>query len=637
MFQNKDIAIDFQQDFFLTEQVKEFEAQISGRLLTKDVLLKFTNKEIVYIVDGSIIRIDQILDVKEMPQIMKNLEQIKYLKWMGDLGQNLSKIGKWYIIWRGCNIDMGGCYCADGKKQGIWKEILINYNNQVQVYEFGLFNGGLRQGVWKIINQDQVIGGGSYDLQGNKNGQWLELHQQWEKDSREIILQGEYKNGQKIGRWDTVDIGLNQNKVMYDFSIKQISGGGTYNESGLKSGKWLEIHDLWDHYSSVTFHGEYKNGEKYSSWTTVDRENQKIGGGSYQENGIKNGEWIEICAEWRSVCQINFKGLYKNGKKIGFWDTLQYGNTKMYVYFLQNISGGGKYDDNGLKQGKWIELHDEWQHWDREVTFEGEYFQGKKIGKWNTILNGKQNMLIYYFLQENFSGGGQYDQDGLKGGQWVDLCDGWEGNGVNTMQFTYNGEYLKGKKVGRWDIIDKNQKLIGSGSYDENGMKDSKWIEQHEQWKYNLREITYHGEYKNGKKIGYWNTFQKGEKVVGGGLYDLNGIQDGKWVELDDSYDQEESAITYNGEYQNGRKCGKWESVYDQNTVIGGGVYDEVGLKNGYWIELNSEWRTDSKEIIIKGEYNKGKKCGQWETFQLIYGATQKIETKEYDDQGLRI
>lgn len=30
---------------------------------------------------------------------------------------------------------------------------------------------------------------------------------------------------------------------------------------------------------------------------------------------------------------------------------------------------------------------------------------------------------------------------------------------------------------------------------------------------------------------------------------------------------------------------------------------------------------SDSKEISFKGEYNKGKKCGKWETSQVIYGA----------------
>ncbi|CAD8135837.1 unnamed protein product [Paramecium octaurelia] len=422
MIQNQHIAIDFQQDSFWKELVQEFQAQISRRLLTKDVLLKFTNiKEIVYIIDGSIIRIDQISDTKKMLQIMQNLEQIKYLKWMGNYGQKLENgtlFGEAAIkIWEDAIVMKEESREYGRKFLSIITSCIKDINSQVQVYEFGLFNGDLRQGVWKIIHNDQAIGEGSYDLKGNKIGQWQELHQYWEKDSREIIFKGEYKNGQKFGRWDTVDVGLKQNKVI---------------------GKWVELYDLWD--QSVTYHGEYKNGERFSSWTIKDREDQKIGGGSYTEKGIKNGEWIEICAEWRSVCQINFKGVYKNGKKIGFWDTLQYGDQKI---------GGGKYNDNGLKDGKWIELHDEWQHWDREVTFEGEYLQGKKIGKWNTILNGKQNI-----------GGGQYDQDGLKSGQWVDLCDGWEGNGANSVQFTYNGEYLKGKKVGRWDTFEKNQKLM---------------------------------------------------------------------------------------------------------------------------------------------------------------------------------
>lgn len=42
------------------------------------------------------------------------------------------------------------------------------------------------------------------------------------RDAREIIIKGEYRNGQKFGRWDTVDIGYKKNKVMYFIIIKLV-------------------------------------------------------------------------------------------------------------------------------------------------------------------------------------------------------------------------------------------------------------------------------------------------------------------------------------------------------------------------------------------------------------------------------
>ncbi|CAD8066799.1 unnamed protein product [Paramecium primaurelia] len=49
-----------------------------------------------------------------------------------------------------------------------------------------------------------------------------------------------------------------------------------------------------------------------------------------------------------------------------------------------------------------------------------------------------------------FRGGGSFDLDGdgMKNGRWIDLSYGFKGD----YQITYQGEYLKGNKVGRWDI-----------------------------------------------------------------------------------------------------------------------------------------------------------------------------------------
>lgn len=48
------------------------------------------------------------------------------------------------------------------------------------------------------------------------------------------------------------------------------------------------------------------------------------------------------------------------------------------------------------------------------------------------------------------SGGGSFDEQGygIKIGKWVELIDGFGLNG----QVTYIGEYINGKKVGRWNI-----------------------------------------------------------------------------------------------------------------------------------------------------------------------------------------
>lgn len=48
---------------------------------------------------------------------------------------------------------------------------------------------------------------------------------------------------------------------------------------------------------------------------------------------------------------------------------------------LKYFRGGGTYNDNGEKIGKWIDLSDEYE-FSSEITYKGQYKEGKKIGKW---------------------------------------------------------------------------------------------------------------------------------------------------------------------------------------------------------------------------------------------------------------
>lgn len=55
------------------------------------------------------------------------------------------------------------------------------------------------------------------------------------------------------------------------------------------------------------------------------------------------------------------------------------------IYYINIFSGGGCYDEkgDGIKIGKWIDLDDAFDC-ENKVTYHGEYYNGKKVGKWNT-------------------------------------------------------------------------------------------------------------------------------------------------------------------------------------------------------------------------------------------------------------
>lgn len=49
-------------------------------------------------------------------------------------------------------------------------------------------------------------------------------------------------------------------------------------------------------------------------------------------------------------------------------------------------SGGGTYDGkcNQIKQGRWIELSDEFYN-DSQVFYDGQYSNGKKVDRWDIL------------------------------------------------------------------------------------------------------------------------------------------------------------------------------------------------------------------------------------------------------------
>ncbi|CAD8213277.1 unnamed protein product [Paramecium pentaurelia] len=179
---------------------------------------------------------------------------------------------------------------------------------------------------------------------------------------------------------------------------------------------------------------------------------------------------------------------------------------------LISIRDGGAYNEQGQKQGIWIELSEGFFS-DYQVIYNGEYQNGKKVGKWNIGYRVNSRNISFIQMQKNnikgvintvhFSGGGSYDERGdIKIGKWIEIFEGFE----HSYQVTYRGQYKNGKKVGIWDILFVSIDC-GGGSYDERGdIKIGKWIDIFERFSFSS-QVTYDGLYKNGKKVGRWDIW----------------------------------------------------------------------------------------------------------------------------------
>ncbi|CAD8112413.1 unnamed protein product [Paramecium sonneborni] len=579
-------------------------------------------------------------------------------------------------------INSGGKTDINGQKNGWWVELndsIIESHNQVSHY-CGEYQEGKKIGRWdtkikfNIFDEFQVIGGGEYDLNEMKIGQWVELITNFSQNNQVQYL-GFYKKGQKYGQWNTL---LRQEN---DFDI---IGGGFY-EKGVKIGKWMELSSKND--CKFNHIGEYDKGLKINRWniifTKYDTDDYKIiGGGLYNLKGIKHGKWVEIQNEHENFNIVAYIGEYKNGKKIGKWEIIQ-GSTEMNQY---QMIGGGCYDINGLEQGLWTEI--EQFSFKFSVISIGKYLEGKKCQKWETMYR--------LYKEDEFVklGTGCFDKNGIKQGDWVEIHSNFENH-----QITYHGFYQDGVKIDKWQTYYQEEgqddfAIIGGGCFDKNGFKQGKWMELHENFNDDMK-ISYQGDYLLGKKIGRWDTlqlqddqyiqnshnysrsssqnymtpddssidsssfqgfnpiqnkfqqnFQKDQKmqedcnvhqeddgqiifnskqfqIIGGGQFDMNEKKDGFWIEnnlVNSSYFDQ---IQSKGNYNQGKKVGNWIIGCFRyiEKKMGGGQYDENGIKQGIWLELQSyqdNYYFDQQDCLINfGEYKDGLKIGRWDTLQL--------------------
>ncbi|CAK76178.1 unnamed protein product (macronuclear) [Paramecium tetraurelia] len=322
-------------------------------------------------------------------------------------------------------------------------------------------------------------------------------------------------------------------------------------------------------------------------------------GGEVDKNNLKIGKWVELSDNYCNISQVTHEGIYNNGLRIGKWVT----------YFKENIICEGEYNSKGVEIGNWVHVHDRFSN-NYQIIYQGEYKNGKKFGQWNIIDISTQNKFVI--------GGGLYGTEGEKVGKWTELHNNFANfNSSNKYgcQILWKGNYRNGKKIGKWDIlyskelkfVDKYE-CIGGGLYDETELKKGIWVELSENFN-NCSQVRSFGEYDNGKKIGRWNIQIRDEKkdnfiTIGGGQYDDEGKQKGKWIEL----------------YQNFRRCQKNNNfLATPNSDLWGIIRKELNKDSGdcilgiFFIKIFNIGNFQLVNLLSSvGAYNFGQKNGKW-------------------------
>ncbi|CAK63992.1 unnamed protein product (macronuclear) [Paramecium tetraurelia] len=597
-------------------------------------------------------------------KIIENIEQLKYFEEKGYVKQN-KKSGLWLYYWKGECLNSGGIYDEQGNKDGCWKEVHDNYQ-EYQEYQFILaihklyVQKNIKMAVKQANNKQSLMkkqckirifknsGGGEFQ-NGEKVGNWKEIHEKFCRDLQ-IIEKGNYKMGKKFEQWDV------------SFKNQKI-GGGKYNQKGDKIDKWIELHECYNvqdlfyystRYSRVFYSGRYNEGKKIGRWIIKDND-ETIGGGEYRD-GNKQGQWTEISGNFQnsSALQISygayFKGSYERGQKQGLW-TFQFDKRQQY-YTKITREPQGEYIE-GLKHGNWTELSTNFNE-NEQIVAKGEYQRGFRIGDWKIIRNAEMmfKKLQILVVEELMTMEGRKVVGLNQMRILISIQKNQKHRSIILLKGGYNSQ---GLKFGEWSIYDGlvngNQNIIGGGFYNDKQLKNGIWVEIYDGCKDS--RILFKGQYQNGIRVSEWHILETktNNKMYnqnhilssGGGKFDDLGRKNGSWIELDINYFLNRK-VRYEGNYCSGRKSGVWKARYfDYNNQIfevyslqlfsGNGQYDESGMKTGDWTELH-HYFSDLNKITLEGSYSEGMKQGTWKIFNRARG--QCAELGKYDKKGLK-
>lgn len=128
-------------------------------------------------------------------------KKIKYVRFKGFYNDKNLKYGNWKEFNCRGHLLSHGCY-IDGKKEGVWKELILEDDNVKIHPEYasvlqGMYVNGEKEGDWEYINNTSNIGGQICYKNGKKEGN----SRKWWNQNNQLCDQGFYVDNLKEGIW----------------------------------------------------------------------------------------------------------------------------------------------------------------------------------------------------------------------------------------------------------------------------------------------------------------------------------------------------------------------------------------------------------------------------------------------------
>lgn len=289
---------------------------------------------------------------------------------------------------------------------------------------------------------------------------------------------------------------------------------------------------------------------------------------------------------------------YKNGKKSGPGKEFnQEGNViTLYEFFNDYMIERkyvNRYNNNGLKQGTWMEFYDNGKVKSEKV------FVNDTINGYASEFNEKGDVtvsLLYnmgnlrqipkseeFTLEEKID---YYDNGSVKrrGFYRLDIPVG-----IHTF-YNDSGRIVNAK------IFNDKGIVISEGYLTEEGKKEGHWKNLYENG-----EVKSEGLFKNNRQVGEWDFYFAGGVPEQIGNF-ANGYFDGEW-----KWFYKNGKFLRIEEYVNGKREGKFFEFSELGDTITRGFFIDG--------ERNGEWMVRVGDNIEKGRYNVGLKEGIWKEY----------------------
>jgi YD repeat-containing protein len=366
----------------------------------------------------------------------------------------------------------------------------------------------------------------------------------------------------------------------------------------------------------ISSEGYFKNGNPNGYWKTY-----YPNGNLKSKGNRKNFKLDSLWRFYREDGALEQEINYTDGKRNGY--TYNYNEEGLLVSKIP-------YDDD-VKQG-WATFYFPER---RNKQYEKKFVDGKVEGEAYEYSKDRRVIAILKyekgFLQDRFEIN-RYNPKKKKTGLWITYHDDIE---ETKKVKQLEGRYVNGLKNGYFREYDRNGELLSTTKY-VNGevVKNAEELMNVEvkQTFHDNAQVEWERTYLNGKPHGVWKKFNDSGQVISGKIYDKGnllgegiiddeGLKQGPWKEY-----YQTGELRAEGEYLDGARYKKWKFYFKDGSIEQHGAYLAGGKPHGMW-----KWYYEDGDILREEYFRNGKEDGEI----LEYDEDGNVVVKGYYINGL--